>query len=782
MELTIKRIKEAQPSQIYNLLLPIIQKTFNAFSYVKISEKEFYNLVIKEIELSKKTYNNDISYSDYINRKIRVFLSEKTKTLLFDTNSSFDLVNNYINFKCKLTTSTEDIIKQFEKLNKFFETYNFLPSPDLLIELIDKNTIFSKMIGTIIKDYNSQIVSGKFEDIFENNLLIMTIETYCMINNIEIQDTSEKETNYTSDAETVDSIHAYLYEIGNIPILSVEEEKELALRISNGDLIAKQIFIESNLKFVVSVAKKYIGRGLPLLDLIQEGNMGLMTAVERFDVEKGFRFLTYATSWIKQSILRAIANTGRNIRIPVYLHEKVNKYIKTVTYLENKLNRVPTNEEIADEMKISVQEVIKLYKLQNDTISINNVVGDDGDTELEDFIPASEVTPEDIAIEGTLQSQVRKLFQECNLKEREIDILMLRYGFNDRNPMTLEEVGQKYGLTRERVRQIEAKALMKIRRSKHIKELAVYMQHPDESLANIEEFREKYRSQKNPHKAYLKDDGRTKEKENDEDMSKALQSIYEYFKDYTREQVDEMLSKLTEEERALVTLRYGEDLDNPNGGKLTKEDTNKFYGTLVPKMKRLLANPTGEKKRKPRKPREKKVETTIATSEVVKPIVDAPKPLIQEQPDLSSEKTSSIASVSEEIKEEVEGELIPKVEAKEETTVTNPEETSNDITKNDCQKMLELLRTPTFTQMINVLTVKESIIISLKLGYVDGKYFSTKSIANFLGIEESEVIETTKKILLLYKENINNILDNIIELATKMEEKGKGLSIKPLNK
>lgn len=769
MKLTIKRIKEAQPSQIYNLLLPIIQKTFNAFSYVKISEKEFYNLVIKEIELSKKTYNNDISYSDYINRKIRVFLSEKTKTLLFDTNSSFDLVNNYINFKCKLTTSTEDIIKQFEKLNKFFETYNFLPSPDLLIELIDKNTIFSKMIGTIIKDYNSQIVSGKFEDIFENNLLIMTIETYCMINNIEIQDTSEKETNYTSDAETIDSIHAYLYEIGNIPILSVEEEKELALRISNGDLIAKQIFIESNLKFVVSVAKKYIGRGLPLLDLIQEGNMGLMTAVERFDVEKGFRFLTYATSWIKQSILRAIANTGRNIRIPVHLHEKVNKYIKTVTYLENKLNRVPTNEEIANEMKISIPEVTKLYKLQSDTVSINTMIGDDGDTELEDFIPASEVTPEDIAIEGTLQSQVRKLFQECNLKEREIDILMLRYGFNDRNPMTLEEVGQKYGLTRERVRQIEAKALMKIRRSKHIKELAVYMQHPDESLANIEEFREKYRSQKNPYKAYLKDDGRTKEKENDEDMSKALQSIYEYFKDYTREQIDEMLSKLTEEERALVTLRYGEDLDNPTGGKLTKEDTNKFYGTLVPKMKRLLANSTEEKKRMQS---EKIEENPVDASEVIKQIVDETKPLVKEQTVTSPKKLSPMTSVSKKAKEAVEVELAP----------VNDTGDSSDITKSDCLKMLELLRTPTFTQMINVLTVKESIIISLKLGYVDGKYFSTKSIANFLGIEESEVIETTKKILLLYKENINNILDNIIELATKMEEKGKGLSIKPLNK
>ena len=595
-----------------------------------------------------------------------------------------------------------------------------------------------------------------------------------MLIGLEIKSEDLNQEDYSSNTEVTDSVRTYLREISRRPLLTKEEEVNLARKIAQGDSKARELFIESNLKLVVSIAKKYIGRGLAFLDLIQEGNLGLMTAVDRYDVEKGFKFSTYATHWIRQAITRAIADKGRNVRIPVHIYEKLSIFQKTLTDLERKLNREPTIEEIANEMKLSIPEVTKLYKLRSDTVSINTIIGDDGDTELENFIPASDVTPEDIAIDGTLQSQVRRLLQECNLKPREIDILMLRYGFNDRTPMTLEEVGQKYGLTRERVRQIEAKALMKIRRSKHIKELAVYMQHPDESLANIEEFREKYRNSKNPYKAYLKDDGRTKEKENDEEMSKALQTIYEYFKDYTREQVDEMLSKLSEDEKALITLRYGEDLDNPVSGKLNKEETNKFYGSLVPKMKRLLANPTGEKRRKPRKPREKNV-----IPQEVQPT--APNGDIKKEESIKLQ--SEIPTASSKIESElVEGELVTPVETQMPQVHEESSGENKDITKNDCIKILELLRTPTFTQMMSVLTAKESIIISLKLGYVDGKYFSTESIAQFLGIEEMEVIETTKKVLLLYKENIKSFLDSIIEVATDTNDKGRVLSYKPFTK
>ena len=237
---------------------------------------------------------------------------------------------------------------------------------------------------------------------------------------------------------------------------------------------------------------------------------------------------------------------------------------------------------------------------------MNTLIDDEEDTELENFIPASEETPEDVVITGIMQLQVRKLLEDCNLKPREIEVLMLRFGFNDIEPMTLEEVGKKFNITRERVRQIESKALMKIRRSKHVKALAEYMQNPDKSLENIEIFREKYRETENSNKTFLKEDGRTQGKEKKE-MSK-LQTIYQYFKDYTKEQVDAMLEKLTEEERTLITLRYGEDLNNPISGKLSKKQTNKFYGSLVPKMRRLLSNPNKERKSRKKEKRTPKME------------------------------------------------------------------------------------------------------------------------------------------------------------------------------
>lgn len=240
-----------------------------------------------------------------------------------------------------------------------------------------------------------------------------------------------------------------------------------------------------------------------------------------------------------------------------------------------------------------------------------------------------------------------------------------------------------------------------------------------------------------------------------------LQTIYEYFKNYTREQINEMLTKLTEEESTLVTTRYGENLDNLVSTKLTKEQTHKFYGTLVPKMKRLLENPTGE--RRPRKPRQKKErvqQLAVEKPTLVIPEVPASQPIVPEQ---------------------VEGELIIKQSEPPIQPVTQTQNDNGKMAKADYIKMLELLRTPTFAQMICALSVKESVIISLKLGYIDGKYFSTESIAQFLGIEEAEVIETTKKVLLVYKESINNFLDNAIAVATDQVGQGRVLSITPSN-
>ncbi len=623
-----------------------------------------------------------------------------------------------------------------------------MPNPDLLIELVTKNSAFNKTIAVIFNKYHTQIIAGRLEEHVDDSLLLSTIDTYCMLNDIEINEPKNiNQDDYDlSELNSIDTVGMYLREIGKRPLLSMEQERELAIRIAEGDSKAKNLFIESNLKLVVSIAKKYKGRGLSFLDLIQEGNIGLMTAVDRYDVNKGYKFSTYAHHWIRLAINRAIADKGRNIRIPVYMQEKIKSYKKAVTKMADKLGRFPTINEIANEIGLSIPEVIKLYKLQGDTISLNFLVGDEEDAELEDFIASSEESPEDIALDETMPLQVRSLFEKCNLKPREIDVLLLRYGFNNQDPMTLEEVGKKYHLTRERVRQIEARALMKIRRSRHIQGLEAYTTYPEQSLQNIKEFREKYVERKNQYKTFLKDDNRTKERNSEKKMPR-LKTIYERFGNYTKEQVDEMLTKLNEEEKAIVTIRYGEDLNNPTSTKLNKEQTYKFYNLLVPKMKRLLSNPTGE-----RKPRQRK-------DEVPQPIVK-PQTIIPET-----------ISVEPNNPEQVEEKLVTK---SVESTIHNNEE----MTKEDCIKVLELLRIASFEQMMSTLSVKEAVIISLKLGYIDGKCFSTESISKFLGIEQTEINETTKKILLVYKDNINSILDKTIAIATDEVKEGRVLSIK----
>lgn len=721
MELNLKKIQRLDAHEILEILLPTIDKLYKSVDYTGITKEDFYNLVLNEIDKSKKTYNGDIGYIEYIKNSMNIVLVDQIKKSLLEPKAAIIIINNYINKHLKKSFVYEDSIKNFKKLEKFFETYDYIPNPDVLLQIIRENMEFSQMIESVMKKFKTQIISGNLEKIFDDSTIILIIETYCMSKNIDIKEPEEfeKDSIDSGNFELTDSVKTYLREIGRRPLLTLEEERKLAQRISKGDNYAREIFIESNLKLVVSIAERYIGRGLSFLDLIQEGNLGLITALDKYDVSRGLKFSSYATYWIRQAITRAIADKGRNVRVPVYMYEKIGAYKKAVTNLEARLNRQPMINEIANEMGLSIPEVTKLHKLQSDAVSMNTLVGNDEYTELGNFIPASEETPEDVAIVGNMQLQVRKLLEDCNLKPREIEVLMLRFGFNDREPMLLEEIGKKINITREGVRQIESRALMKIRRSKHVKALSEYMQNPDKSLENIEFFREKYRETRNPHKAFLKELGQTQGKEKKE-MAK-LQTIYQYFKDYTKEQVDAMLEKLTEEERVLITYRYGEDLSNPTAGKLTKEQTNKFYGSLVPKMRRLLSNPNKE-----RKPRKKEQELQ---------------------------------------KKESKSEYIPVA-----STIPIPSETQNDsknITKEACETVLELLRTPTFNQMMSVLSVKEAIIISLKLGYVDGKYFSTESIAQFLGIEVQEVIDTTRKVLLLYKENINQFIDNAIEIVTE---------------
>ena len=266
----------------------------------------------------------------------------------------------------------------------------------------------------------------------------------------------------------------YLKEIGQIKLLTTEEELELADKIAKGDEQAKATLAEANLRLVVSIAKRYVGRGMLFLDLIQEGNIGLMKAVEKFDVTKGYKFSTYATWWIRQAITRAIADQARTIRVPVHMVETINKLARVERQLTLELNREPTEEELSKKMGTSVEKIRDIYKISQEPVSLEIPIGEEDDSHLGDFIPdETNMSPEDYAVNELLKDEISEVL--LTLTEREEKVIRLRFGLEDGRPRTLEEVGQLFGVTRERIRQIEAKALRKLRHPSRSRKLKDYL-------------------------------------------------------------------------------------------------------------------------------------------------------------------------------------------------------------------------------------------------------------------------------------------------------------------
>ena len=278
----------------------------------------------------------------------------------------------------------------------------------------------------------------------------------------------------TKDLTINDPVRMYLKEIGQIKLLSMDEELALADRILEGDELAKAELAEANLRLVVSIAKRYVGRGMLFLDLIQEGNIGLMKAVDKFDVTKGYKFSTYATWWIRQAITRAIADQARTIRVPVHMVETINKLARIQRQMTLELNREPTEEELAKKMNLSVDKIRDIYKISQEPVSLDTPIGEEDVSHLGDFIKDERnVSPEEYATNELLKDEISEVLQ--TLTEREEKVIRLRFGLEDGKSRTLEEVGQMFGVTRERIRQIEAKALRKLRHPSRSRKLKDYM-------------------------------------------------------------------------------------------------------------------------------------------------------------------------------------------------------------------------------------------------------------------------------------------------------------------
>ena len=280
--------------------------------------------------------------------------------------------------------------------------------------------------------------------------------------------------NESKDMSVNDNVRMYLKEIGKISLLNLEEEQKLSKRVAEGDEGAKRLLAESNLRLVVSIAKRYVGRGLLFLDLIQEGNIGLMKAVEKFDYDKGYKFSTYATWWIRQAITRALADQARTIRVPVHMVETINKMARIERQMTLELNREPSDEELARKMNLSINKIVEIRKISQDPVSLETPIGEEDDSHLGDFLADERtMSPEEFATYEILKDELRDVLK--TLTKREEEVLELRFGLLDGSCHTLEEVGKKFGVTRERIRQIEAKALRKLRHPSRAKRLKDFL-------------------------------------------------------------------------------------------------------------------------------------------------------------------------------------------------------------------------------------------------------------------------------------------------------------------
>lgn len=368
----------------------------------------------------------------------------------------------------KGTINIDEISLAFEGMNlpvdEIEGIYDYLKSQNIIIT--QGNGPGMDGSGAEPEEETEEILIDTGDDLLDEE--DGAIEELEEVEEVRIEETAE----VLEGVSTEDPVRMYLKEIGNVPLLTSEQEVDLAMRVEAGDAEAKRELTEANLRLVVSIAKKYVGRGMPFLDLIQEGNMGLMKAVDKFDYTKGYKFSTYATWWIRQAITRGIADTGRTIRVPVHMVETINKTLRMTRQLLQELGREPTPEEVADRLGVPASRVREVLKISRDPVSLDTPIGEEDDSHLGDFIEDdTALSPADSATFSMLREELANALE--SLTERERQVVKLRFGLEDGRARTLEEVGKEFNVTRERIRQIEAKALRKLRhpsRSKRLKD------------------------------------------------------------------------------------------------------------------------------------------------------------------------------------------------------------------------------------------------------------------------------------------------------------------------
>ena len=562
-------------------LMLLKEQLYSKYNYI-FTKKEYDEISLKVIDkIKEETIENlDLVFLENLDLYVNTYLSK-----LYNNKSKFiEVVSKFINKNIKIKDSYDDCLKEINKLIIFFNKLNVAYNLNFFIELIKTNSILSSILNIIVQE------KAKF---INDDLLLSLIEAYCILNDIKIK---EVDYSYSNNSQVNDSFRMYLNDIER-PILSEELEKVLLVEIKKGNKDARQLFIESNLRLVVSVAKKYTLSNLELLDLIQEGNIGLIKAVDRFDLSQNLRFSTYAVYWIKQAIVRALKNKSRSIRIPVYLQDSFSNFQNVYISLSEQLGRKPTYKEIAENMQISLfqaESLVKLISGEHNIISLDDHINNDD--EHSDY--NSLLIDPNTDIENDLETKEFKMdiinmLEQCGLSKKEIVVILFRYGFYDGEEKGFEEISNILKITHERARQLEAIAIKKISTSSYIDQFAVYMCNSKQASYNLEKARFFYYTNHDSSKKKIYGN-----KKIEQQLSEVENTIYSYFKDYSGEEMVLMLKMLPDDDRKILESRYGLDLSKP----LTFDNfdanvSKEFYERTLPLMNQILKD---NKRRSPK--------------------------------------------------------------------------------------------------------------------------------------------------------------------------------------
>lgn len=462
----IRKGNKSLENNLLTCLYPLCDKTYKKFNFMNIDEETFKSLFFREVK--RTIYNMDLNKIS--NVTFKKYFSCLFQNKLFEYASKltelgdYSVVTNYINSNCKNTQNKEEILKNLNSLSLLLKKINCFNEKVLLGAYKE-----SRKLRTYIVQILNELEDNELDVLKNNEYLWKMLSFYFELNNIYLEDdialeipvNEEEEENISTEYDT-NLVKQYFKEIGKYKILTVPLEKELFIKYKNGDMKARELLINSNLRLVASIARKYLGRGISYMDLIQAGNLGLIDAVENFDVDRGFRFTTFATARIIRPILQEIEKHGRNIKLPNKTYTDIQKLTKIARELTIDLKREPTLEELAQKMDKSVTEIAELKLIKDDTVSLNKSVTEEDDAVLLDFIKSDENVEEQVVI-SSVATDLMDFINSGVLEPRERDVITYRYGLNGKTPLQLEEIGKILNISRQRVCVIEQKALKKLR-------------------------------------------------------------------------------------------------------------------------------------------------------------------------------------------------------------------------------------------------------------------------------------------------------------------------------